>query len=306
MNCSALKALSFLLLLFCFNLTAHAERRIVSLAPNLTEWVYAFHLQNELVAVTNECDFPKEVKSKNKVGSFIAPSLEKILSLKPTHVLVTEGNPIQSVERLVKLKIKVIRFDPKLANDLPKSIEKLGRDLGAEKVANEHAKKLENQLQKLREVKTKLRSFAVVIDVDPVYSVANNTWLGDLFTNANLSNMVKSQTIKYPVLSKESFLRAPPDHVFVMTSVLPKSLEDNAKRALWMTEKLFANKADVTASFHWVPKDILERPGPRLVEGISWLINTLKEEPVPLPTPLLIPFVVPHLLDATSIGKRGV
>ena len=98
----------FFLLLICIfsltnvyaNLSSVHEERIVTLAPSLTEIVYALGLGKELVGDTLQCDYPLPAKKISKVGDYINPNIEKILQQKPTIVLATIGNPISILNKL--------------------------------------------------------------------------------------------------------------------------------------------------------------------------------------------------------------
>src|SRR6266849_10803114 len=93
--------------------------RIVSLAPSLTETIYALGLQDRLVGDTDYCDFPPEARNKQKVGGSINPSLEAIAALHPDLVLVTKSlNPLDTVNSLADLGIPSYSTDPHTVDDI--------------------------------------------------------------------------------------------------------------------------------------------------------------------------------------------
>src|SRR6185295_16551995 len=92
-------------------------RRIISMAPNLTEMVYDIGAEEQLVGVTDFCKFPPAAKSKVKVGGWINPNYEKILSLKPNLVLALQFHG-KSVENLKKLKIPLLVLDCQTVQDV--------------------------------------------------------------------------------------------------------------------------------------------------------------------------------------------
>jgi len=108
------KAAIFVLLLSLLGesgAAASPPRRIVSLAPNITEIVFGLGLGDRLVGVTTYCDFPRAVLKKPKIGGFSNPSLEAILALRPDAVILTEdGNPPEIAPRLEKLGISIHVF----------------------------------------------------------------------------------------------------------------------------------------------------------------------------------------------------
>lgn len=274
----------FVLLLFCYFVfcspPARAQERIVSLAPNLTELCYDFGIESQLVGVSNDSNFPAAAQALAKVGSFVAPNLETIVSLKPTKVLATEGNPRDLLRRLQELKIETIEFHALSVTELPPAIRALGQKLSATQKAETLAADLQKAIQTLQAHPYKGR-FLVVLDFNPVYSVSSSTWLGSLFSLTGLSNMVTGTKVPYPVISSEAIVADAPQHVFVMTSVLSASLKsDTAKRA-WIRHQLGYDKLNekTKPTLHLVPRDILERPGPRLVAGMTWLSHELAKTP---------------------------
>src|ERR1700687_6031065 len=107
-----MKKYSFVLLIIIFGLSRFAfaaepaspPRRIVSLAPSVTEILFAMGLGDNIVGVTSFCDYPEEAKKKQKIGGMSNPSLEAVVSLKPDIVVMTtDGNPKEFEERLRSL-----------------------------------------------------------------------------------------------------------------------------------------------------------------------------------------------------------
>ena len=110
---------------------AAPPERIVSLAPNLTEILYDLGVENRIAAVTDYCDYPPRAASKPKVGGFVNPSLEAIVSLRPDCVVMTEdGNPKVVDRRLRALGIRTHIFRARRIQDLPREIRTMGRVLG--------------------------------------------------------------------------------------------------------------------------------------------------------------------------------
>src|ERR1700674_1250887 len=126
--------------------------RIVSLAPSLTETIYALGLQDRLVGDTDYCDFPPEARKKQKVGGAINPSLEEIAQLKPDLVLVTRHlNTLDTVHSLDALGIPSYATDPRTVGEIVTSSKRLGEVLGAPEVGAALAENLEHRLDVLRE-----------------------------------------------------------------------------------------------------------------------------------------------------------
>lgn len=117
-------------------------QRIVSLAPSITEILYAIGLESRLVAVSDYCDRPAGAKLKPKIGGLSNPSLEMIVSLKPDIVLMTtDGNPKDINDRLLRLGIRTYVFEARRIAELPGEIRRMGAALGAEKNSEKLARR---------------------------------------------------------------------------------------------------------------------------------------------------------------------
>ena len=114
-------------------------RRIVSLAPSITEVIFALGKEDLLAGVTQFSDYPPEAKDLPRVGSYVHLDLEKIVALKPDLCIgIKDGNPVAVVQKLERLGIPVYAIDPRDINGVLETITKLGHLLGAGKQAEKH------------------------------------------------------------------------------------------------------------------------------------------------------------------------
>lgn len=265
------KNLIGILLLLFLSMHVHAkELRIVSLAPNLTEIVYALGLGKNLVGNTVQCDYPKEAALVYKVGDYIRPSLERILALHPSVVLATEGNPQSLLSFLRAQQVVVVATNPQSSDELKISILEIGKALGAEKQAQLLAEQMGRAVRRLASHPPTQRSFLLALQFDPIYAVAPNTWLGELFQLAGYRNVVPVGPVRYPVLSHEFLFLHPPELVLV-GNLFGKT---EAESLAWQKERLsrlFTPEQMQRVQVVVMPKDILMRPGPRLIEGIRFI-----------------------------------
>src|SRR5882762_4897515 len=129
-------------------------RRIVSLAPSLTETVYALGLQDRLVGDTDYCDYPADARKKTKVGGAINPSLEQIVALHPDLVLVTKGlNRLETVHSLDGLGIASYATDPHTVEEIITSSRKLSDVLGVPEAGASVAGEMQRRLTDLQQRK---------------------------------------------------------------------------------------------------------------------------------------------------------
>ena len=161
--------LVFLILLSVLPLASAQEKypeRIISLAPNITEILFALNLGSRVVGVTSFCDFPDDAKHMPKIGGMSNPSLEAVVSLKPDMVvLTTDGNPKAFEERLNSLKIRTYVFRARTLSELPQGIRDMGCALGARQTADHLAERLEVSLKNAAAISNKI---SIIVRVDTV------------------------------------------------------------------------------------------------------------------------------------------
>jgi iron complex transport system substrate-binding protein len=252
-------------------------RRIVSLAPNLTETVYALGAQERLVGDTDACDYPPEAQAKAKVGSGMNPNLEQLVALKPDLVLVTTAfNRRETVAALERIGIATYATDPKTTESILGSLERLGDVLGVRERGEELAAKLRERLadlsQRLAEQQPKRVLF--VVWADPLISVGRNTFLTDAIRLAGGHSVVDS-TQDWPHFSLEEVIHLQPDFLIFATGHVgdaESEVESLAKLPGWRS--LDAIRLHRIA----VVSDAIIRPGPRVIDAIIELARQLHPE----------------------------
>src|SRR5262245_26074065 len=157
-------------------------RRIVSLAPSLTEALYALGLQDRLVGDTDYCDYPLDAAKKRKVGGAINPNMEEVVALKPDVVLVVKSlNRLETVRALEQIGIPVYATDPHTVSEVIRSMKRLSEVLGAEGTGIALDEKLQSKLATIHE---KLNGAPVkrvmfVVWTEPLISVGRKTFIAD-------------------------------------------------------------------------------------------------------------------------------
>ena len=127
-----------------------APQRIVSLAPGITETLYALGLDNQIAGVTTFCDWPAAARKKTRIGGFTNPSIEKIVSLKPDLIIATaDGNRKDTVQQLERLGLPVYVTNPADTNGVLKSILHIGEITNREKEAKILVEKLQKRLNNI-------------------------------------------------------------------------------------------------------------------------------------------------------------
>jgi iron complex transport system substrate-binding protein len=249
--------------------------RIVSLAPNLTETVYALGLQDRLVGDTDYCDYPPEAQKKPKVGGAINPNLEQIAALRPDLVLVTKDlNRLDTVRALDTLGIPSYSTDAAHTIDgIISSTEKLADILGAAPAGKMVGDDLHHRLATLQE---KLRSVPAthvlfVVWTQPLISAGKNTFIADALRKAGAISIVDA-TQDWPQMSLEEVVHLQPDYlVFAAehTGAGTRAFEELVNRPGWQL-------LDAVRDRHYaVISDAVNRPAPRIVSAIEDLARQL-------------------------------
>jgi iron complex transport system substrate-binding protein len=252
-------------------------KRIVSLAPSITEILFALKLNKEIVGVTNFCNYPKHAKNKEKVGGFTNPSLEKIVSLKPDLVIATYGNPLNLINKLNKLKINTFVINPKNINDVIKNIEVIGKLTGKEKCAKNLTKKLKDKMNKIIKLAKKLKKKKVFLLLwdKPLTTVGSKTYINDLVDLVGCENIAKNSKLSYPIYSLEKLIIENPDIIILigMGENWKHKIKKIKNNHIW--EKISAVKNN---KIYLIDPDLVNRPGPRIVNGLEELFKIIHQK----------------------------
>jgi iron complex transport system substrate-binding protein len=249
-------------------------RRIVSLAPSLTETVYALGLQDRLVGDTDYCDYPADAKNKTKVGGAINPSLEQIVALHPDLVLVTKGlNRLETVHSLENLGISSYATDPHTVDEIIASSKNLADVLGAPEsgasVAGDMQHRLADVQGRLALLPVKRVLFAVW--TEPLISIGKDTFIADALRRAGAVSIVDSSQ-DWPQVNLEEVARLQPDFLVFAAShseTVPRELESLAGLPGWRIIDAVRNHRYAVIS------DAVNRPAPRIVAAIEDLARQL-------------------------------
>jgi iron complex transport system substrate-binding protein len=251
--------------------------RVVSLAPNLTEIVFALGAGNHLAGDTDFCDYPPEAVQKPHVGGPVNPNLEEIVSLLPDLVLATKSiNRRETVNALNHIGLPVYVTDPHSVEGMVTSVEHLGSALGAEKSAAMLAEDLRVRLTDLgrRLAGAAPRRVLFVVWTDPLISVGRDTFIADAVRRAGGRSVVDTKA-EWPHVSLEEMVRLQPEVlVFASAHAGDTQREIDALR----TRPGWRNLAAMQHGNIVVVSDAINRPAPRMVDAIERLARALHPE----------------------------
>lgn len=251
--------------------------RIVSLAPNLTETIYALGLQDRLVGDTDYCDFPADAQQKPKVGGAINPSIEVIAALHPDLVLVTKSlNRLATVNALAEIGIPSYATDPHTVDAIISSIAHLADLLGATETGPTLAATLEHQLSTLQDRLSGLphRRVLFIVWTEPLISIGKDTFIADALRYAGAESVIDSSQ-SWPQVNLEEVVRLQPEFLIFVEShsgAAPHSVEALAELPGWRLLNAVRNRRYATIS------DAINRPAPRLLSAVEDLARQLHPE----------------------------
>jgi iron complex transport system substrate-binding protein len=249
-------------------------RRIVSLAPSVTETLFALGLGDRVVGDTDFCDYPAEAKQKARIGGPVNPNIEAVAALHPDLVVATrEINRPASVHSLEQLGIAVYATDPQTVEQVLASTERLGELLGAGDAGRSVVANLRRRLGKLDQRLAGLpaKNVLMVVWLDPLISVGRNNFLNDALRRAGARSVIDSPQ-SWPTIDPEQVFRLQPDYLIFSNDnaqQVQRQLTELQERPGWRRLGAVRNRRFIVLS------EALSHPSPRLVDGIEQLARAL-------------------------------
>ncbi len=255
----------------------HAPRRIISLAPNITEILFALDLGDRIVGVTRYCDYPREALAKEKIGGLVDPNLEKIKSLDPDLVIGFRGNPLRLIERLSRLKTPV--FVLEMGSNFESIfglIETVGKITKTERKAEALINSMKEKYQKLQltlqSVTHKPKVF-LSLHGRGLWTCGQESFLHDLLIKAKGENIAGRVSRRYMNYNREQLIHDDPEIIIVLAISKKEFVQtrDWLRRGSHL-ESLRAVRED---RIYFLDANLATRPGPRLIDALAQLAHLL-------------------------------
>jgi len=260
-------------------------KRIISLAPSITEILFTLGLGDRVVGVTRYCTYPPEAAAKQQVGGYLDANYEAIVSLRPDLVCMTDSHR-KALHYMKELNIPVLVVSHENIGDILASIKTIAAACGAAERAEKIISSLSKRIDIIRKkTKNRLRPrvlLTVERDYDAahfrnIYIAGTTTYFSELIACAGGENAYRGSDIRYPCISGEGFLKLDPDIIIEMLPmgsdrhVSPRSLSAQWNRL-----------ADLTAvqnrRIHIFTQDFLPVPGPRFILTLEALARVIHPE----------------------------
>ncbi|MDI6688391.1 MAG: cobalamin-binding protein [Desulfobacterales bacterium] len=252
-------------------------QRIVSLAPSITEIIYALGQEHRLAGVSRFSDFPPEAAKLPKVGSFVRLDLERIVALKPDLcIAVKDGNPRAVVERLESLQVPVYVVNPRNLDSMMEAVIEIGALLNAGKKAKSLVQDMRYRIQRVAFLVAKLSSRPRVfyqVGISPIVSAGSDTFIHELILLAGGENLAQGPA-KYPRFSREQVLALSPE-VFIITSMARGEVFEGVKKewSRWTSIPAVRDQR-----IFLVDSNLFDRQTPRLLDGLELLVRLIHPE----------------------------
>ncbi|MFA6192731.1 MAG: helical backbone metal receptor [Sulfurimonas sp.] len=255
-----------LFLLLVITVSLFAGERIVALSPSINEIIFALGKGDDVVGNTSYCDYPEASQKIAKVGGYFDPSLEKIILLNPTLVIMQQ-NSHQLGQKLQQLGIKtqVVKIDT--LSEIKNSLLDIGKTLNRQEDAQMIVNKINQELQKLKNITADKKIFIVIGHntslASRIFVAGQNLYFDDIINESGNTNALQSQRKGQPILNMENIIACNPDIVILLAhSMHEKGLSENDLTAPWRELPINAGR---TNSIYIIDKLYAGIPSDRLV-----------------------------------------
>lgn len=251
-------------------------QRIVSLAPAITEILYAVGAGERVVGVTNYCDYPQEARKLDKIGDFVRPDFEKIVALKPDLVIATrDGNPREAVEKIQSLGIATLVINSKSFRETLEAITVIGHAVGRLEEARNLSAELKKQWNAIGEKHKEgsRPSVLLLVGVNPLVASGKGSLGDDLVRQAGGANIFADSEKAYAQTDYEAIISLAPD-VILQSAMGSETSEQVRER--W--DRWSSIPAVKSGRVHVLNPDLINRPGPRTIEALRLIEKAIHGE----------------------------
>jgi len=258
-------------------LPTHPER-LVSMAPSLTEILFALGLDDKIVGVTIFSDYPPAALDKPKVGSFWQPNIEAVVAARPDLVVTLRIEQQRSLaERLQRIGYNSLVVDVDKVSDLYGAIETLGAATDSRRQADELVGNLKNKLQELSRMVGTAEKVRVlwVVQREPLRVAGRDTFINEMIELAGGENAIGETVHKYPPIGAEQVIACKPD-VIIEPTMTRSNLDSQKQTAVQYWSRFENVPAVANGRIYVISSGAVSRLGPRLYDGTEMIARCLR------------------------------
>jgi len=254
-----------------------APQRIISLAPNITEILFALGLGEKVIGVTRYCDYPAEATTKEKIGGMIDPNLEQIKALNPDLVLGFRGNPLKLLNRMKDLDLPLFVLGMGETLDSVFSvIGKIGTIVQKKEEADALLRSLTEEYRKIDNVlkgaKSRPRVF-ISLHGRGLWTCGRQSFIDDLLRKARGENIAGQSMRRWMLYNREQLIHENPEIIVI----LAKSPEEFAQAREWIRNRVRLDGVQAVRNddIYFLDENLVTRPGPRIIVAFDSLARIL-------------------------------
>lgn len=255
---------------------ARPARRIVSLAPHVTELLYAAGGGDRIVGTVSYSDYPPQARDLPRVGDNKALDLERVAALKPDLIVVwRHGNAQKQTDRLRALGLPLFYSEPRKLESIPENLEKLGKLMDTGPVATRAAADFRQQVETLRKTYANRPPVTVFYQVwqQPLMTLNGQHMVSDMLALCGGRNLFGSEPPLVPTVSVEAVVAGNPEAM--MTAGIGATRPDKPLADFSMWEKWKSVTAVARNNLFIIDGDLVNRAGPRVVQGAAEICKDL-------------------------------
>ncbi len=255
--------------------------RIISLAPSNTEILFALGLDDSIVGVTDYCDYPEAAKRKSRVAGYSSPDLERLISLEPDFIVGESIHEKTVLPALERLGMTVFITEAFTIDNILNDITVLGKATGKSQRASQLVATMNSQIDNITsktmnlDAKQRLRVLYVNWH-DPIWTIGTNTYINDVISKAGGTNIYASDFEKSRAVSLESVIIKNPQVILVSGM---GTTGDTVYNGIKDEVRLYSvDAAKNNRIYKFSDANLIERPGPRIVDGLTEVAKMIHPE----------------------------
>lgn len=249
-------------------------QKVITLAPNLTEFIYELGVEDFLIGNTTFCNYPEKAKRVTNVGDLLTVDFEQIISLQPDLIFITvEGNSKNTYYKLKEYGFKIFVSNPRDYDGIKKTFRDFGKIFNRSEIVEKKIIQWNEIVENIDSLShTFLPQTAMfLISLKPIMLAGKNTFVNEFLKFSNLNNIASESEVNYPLFNREEILKQNPD--YILNSFMEKNIILDIKEAYAEWENLTAIKENKIIT---VDPDLFFRPGPRFVIALKDLNDKIK------------------------------